>query len=133
MTLTPGALQALRYLIVGGIGFIVDAGILWGLVQGGMNAWMARLLSFAVAVLVTWWLNRVWTFAQSRSQTMGRQVSAYFLVQICGALTNFAVYSLVLAFIPPTPVNAVIALAFGSAIGLIVNFAGAKLVVFGKG
>jgi len=132
MTLSPGAIQGLRYLVVGGIGFVVDAGIIWGLVQGGMNPWFARLFSFSVAVLTTWWLNRMWTFAESRSRNVGSEAGAYFLVQIAGALTNFAVYSLVLAFIAPTPTNAVIALAFGSAIGLIVNFAGAKLVVFAE-
>lgn len=125
------ATQALRYLVVGGIGFVVDAGILWLLVRAGANPWLARLVSFPAAVLVTWWLNRAWTF-QSRAASRGREVSTYFLVQIFGALTNFAVYSAVLTVIPPTAGNAVLALAAGSAVGLIVNFAGAKLLVFTK-
>ncbi len=131
MRLGAQATQGLRYLVVGGIGFVVDAGVLWLMVRAGANPWAARLVSFPAAVLVTWWLNRVWTF-QSREASPGREASTYFLVQIVGALTNFAVYSAVLAVIAPTAANAVLALAAGSAVGLVVNFAGAKLLVFAE-
>ncbi len=42
-----------RFLVIGGVGIIVDAGILVMLIQFGGDAYTSRLVSFAIAVLVT--------------------------------------------------------------------------------
>ena len=120
--------QILRYGIVGGLGFVVDAGLLYALATGGANLYVARTASFAVALTVTWVLNRTWTFEQRGRAGVGRSYLGYAAVQLLGALANFLIYAGVLSVLSPTPGNAVLALACGSAFGLVVNFMGARFV-----
>ena len=55
--------QTWRFLIVGTIGFIVDAGLLVLLMAAaGLGHYSAHVVSFMVAVCVTWWLNPTFTF-----------------------------------------------------------------------
>lgn len=122
--------QVMRFLGVGGVGFIVDAGLLGGLIFAGANPFIARLLSFPIAVLVTWWLHRNWTFATATRTAPIGQISRYFWVQLTGAAINYAIYAMVLLYIDQTPKNAVLALAAGSFFGLFVNFMGSKYIAF---
>ena len=60
--------QFITFCIVGGIGFLVDAGILGLLVHGfGADPLLSRLLSFPCAMTVTWYLNRRVTFSHAVS------------------------------------------------------------------
>ena len=54
----------------------------------------------------------------------------YFTIQILGAIVNLMTYMLVLLFIEKTVVNAIFALSVGSAAGLVVNYLGARRIVF---
>ena len=122
------ARQILRYGLVGGVGFVVDAGLLYALIAVGGDPYLSRLGSFAVAVTVTWALNRRWTFGRRGRAGAARSYLGYALVQLGGAAANFLVYAAVLGVLAPTPGNAVLALAAGSVAGLAVNFTGARLV-----
>jgi putative flippase GtrA len=126
----PAALrrQILRYGAVGTLGFAVDAGLLYLLTSKGADPYYARVASFAAALTATWGLNRVWTFQLRGAAGVGRSYVGYLLVQLMGALTNYLVYAGVLQVIAPTPGHAVFALACGSALGLAVNFTGARMV-----
>lgn len=119
----------LRFALVGAIGFAIDAGLLYLLVRAGVSPYLARGISFPPAVTATWYLNRVWTFSVPDARA-GQQYARYVAVQIGGALSNYAVYALILSVIPVTPERAVGALAVASSIALILNFSGAKMLVF---
>ncbi len=54
-----------RFLAVGLLGLAVDSGVFWGLYNAGFSMEVARALSLALATLVTWFLNRLFTFAPS--------------------------------------------------------------------
>jgi len=122
--------QFLRFAGVGGAGFLVDGGLLWVLLSAGVDPFLGRAVSFPVAVLVTWLLNRIWTFSSASRLGLGRQLYRYLAVQIAGALVNYAIYALVLIFIVQTPTNALFALMIGAIFGLVINFTGAKMIVF---
>lgn len=122
--------EVLRFGIVGAIGFAVDGGALLALVLGGVDALVARCVSFPAAVLVTWWFNRNWTFEGAPKSRPHRQFSMYFVVQLLGAMSNFVVYVAVLEFVEPTPLNALGALAVGSFFAMFVNFAGSRFLIF---
>lgn len=122
-------MQFLRFAAVGGIGFLVDAVALYALVKLGGAPLLMRLVSFAVAVSVTWALNRLWTFAKT-AQTPRREYVTYVSVQTAGVAVNYAVYALVLSMLTPSPAHAVFALACGSAVALVGNFVGARTLVY---
>ena len=57
------ATELFRFLLVGGVGFVVDAGVLMFLIRlGQVSRIGARIPSFLIAVTVTWWLHRTFTF-----------------------------------------------------------------------
>ena len=119
------------FIIVGGIGFIIDASILSILVHGyGWGDYTARIVSFAVAVTATWYLNRRYVFYARKTLDRRREFSRYLAVQLTGMAINFLAYSLCIANVEIMDQWPVLALAVGSAVALVFNFVGARLFVF---
>ena len=137
---TPRAVggELFRFAVVGTIGFVVDAGILTWLVSFlAWNVYAARAVSFVVAVLVTWLVNRQWTFAhrgggRSSMAGAGAEYARYLTVQVIGALANLGVFVGVLAVWRGLIAYPVVPLAIGAVAGLLVNFAGARRWVFAQ-
>lgn len=122
--------RILSFGAIGGVGFVVNAGILQGLFMLGVPALYARFVSFPAAVTATWLLNRRYTF-RDRPQLDGR--SQYFLYvggQIAGALINVAVFILTIHYRPETAGRPIIPMMVGSAIALIFNYSWANALVF---
>src|SRR5258707_429760 len=83
----------LRYLMVGAVGFIVDAGLVAIEVHIlGIGPYVARGPSFIAAVTVTWTLNRTHTFKGLERYSVSKAYRRYILAQVIGALTNLGVY-----------------------------------------
>lgn len=122
--------QVLRFSVVGAVGFMVDGGVLWSLLTFDVNPFAARALSFPIAVVATWVLNRNWTFRATRDASKQGQLRRYFGVQIAGNATNYGVYSVVIAVFGAAPLPIFAGFAFGSMIGAVVNFMGARHVAF---
>ena len=119
-----------RFLWVGLAGFVTDAGLLFLLVSAGMDPFVARFVSFAVAVCVTWFGNRYWTFADRYDAGADASFWAYLGVQGFGIGINYVTYAVVLMVIAPTPTHAVVAAMAGSAVALVLNFLGSSKLVF---
>lgn len=124
--------QVARFLIVGTVGFAIDGGLLYLFVRSGVDPYLARALSFPPAVTATWYLNRVWTFAAHHAAAR-RQYVRYLGVQLIGALSNYGVYAAILSLSHRNAEGALAAFAVGSVAGLIINFAGARALVFVSG
>jgi putative flippase GtrA len=127
-------LKVFSFGCVGAVGFAVDAGILSLLVQGaGLNVYLSRVVSFLVAVFVTWLLNRTWVFRRARGpeDDKKREYASYLLVQGGGALINLGVFAALVALHPSLKAHPVIPLAVGSFAAMFFNFAGAQFWVFG--
>lgn len=122
--------QFVRFAGVGGIGFVVDGGILLLLVDYGVNPFLARLVSFPFAAVATWWFNRMWTFRGKGGYGTRREFTSYLAVQLTGAVVNYGIYSLVLAMIGTTLLATGTAFCLGSACGFLLNFLGARQLVF---
>lgn len=129
----PGR-QFLHFLWIGGIGFFVDGGILTLLsVTWGMNVYLARVFSFFLATIATWWLSRTYAFSHAAASAPGgrsREYLRHILVQIGGGLINFGAFSWCIILEPDWRAIPFLPLAVGSACGLIWNFTGAKLWTF---
>lgn len=121
----------LRFTAVGLIGFIVDAGVLSFLVTaGGWHHYVARGVSFPLAVTVTWLANRTWVFR--KTGRVRREYLGYFAVQITGALINLGTYVAVIETWPGLATTPVIPLAVGAALGLVFNFLASRRFVFAQ-
>jgi putative flippase GtrA len=134
-SLKPSA-EILRFAVAGATGFAVDAGML--LVFAGLLGWpplIAKLASFAIAVGCTWAINRAWTFRseQTSAAGVGAEFATYGAVQLTGFAVNFGVFAMVVAFAGKAPAQLMIATACGSAVGLVVNYLGARRFVFRRG
>ncbi|NBC48970.1 MAG: GtrA family protein [Gammaproteobacteria bacterium] len=125
------SVQVWRFAVVGALGFGVDALVLTGLVRaGGYGLYEARLLSFAVAVTVTWVLNRRFTFRQRASRDRSSEYGRYFIVQGTGALINLGVYAAVLMAWPVLAAWPVLPLAVGSGAAMVFNFVGSRYFAY---
>jgi putative flippase GtrA len=126
----PG--QMLRFGIVGGIGFLVDAGVLTLMLALGLGPYSGRVVSFLAAATTTWALNRSFTFRRdspSPTHPAGEWL-AYLGLMVIGGLVNYGTYALAVAILDPVARHPVIGVALGSIAGMAINFWTSKTMVF---
>lgn len=128
------SIQFGKFAIAGTIGFIVDAAALLLFIRFlSIDRYSARVLSFCVAVTVTWMINSRWSFQQKHNSTSIKHYTnyaSYVGVQITGAFINIAVYSTLISVSGLLFDMPVFALAIGSIVAMVFNFVGCKLLVF---
>ncbi len=123
--------QALRFGVVGVIGFVVDTATVYGLhYLAGADLYSAGAAAYVVAATTTWALNRAWTFADASREKPARQWALFLAVQLIGFVLNRGTYAALIAFVPIASAHPVIAVAAGSIAGMGVNFLTARLIVF---
>jgi putative flippase GtrA len=122
----PRALQgAPVFLAVGLAGLALDTAVFAGLVALELAPAVARVLSLGAATVLTWWMNRRWTFAasgRSGRAELGRYAAVALLSQGFSYLAFLTGMSLGL---PP-----VIALWTGAVLAAGLAFAGQRLFTF---
>lgn len=112
------------FVASGGIGFVVDAGVLWLGLAAGLPPWAARIPSFLCAVVATWLLNRRLTFASAAAPSVP-EFLRYLQAMLLGVSVNYATFLAVLSA-GGGPLGALIA---ASAAGMVVNYLGARRVL----
>lgn len=82
---------ALKFGVVGLIGYVVDVGIFNALRVGtfGMDVWYqdplgAKVISVTIATLVTWTGNRYWTFREHRRQNIALELLEFGCIAVVG-------------------------------------------------
>lgn len=124
-------LQVRSFALIGAVGFIVDGGILTALHSfAGFSATKARLVSFPVAVTLTWYLNRRRTFRQQKDQNSSREWARYAAVNSVGALLNLLVFLGLVHQWQSLSEFPIVPLAIAAGVALVFNFAGSKLFAF---
>lgn len=125
---TSEAARFIRFALVGGIGFLIDAGLLALLHYGaGLDPYSARLISITASAFTTWRLNRSLTFgASDRSQAS--EGFRYALVAAATAGFNYLVYAaLLLTFPSLPPISAAVAATLAA---MFFSYAGYSRLVF---
>lgn len=128
-----GRTRFARFCLVGATGFAVDAGLLLLILRGGLlGPVAARFLSFGAAVLITFALNRLWSFrvGPGDQRSFVGDLIAYLGVQGFGFLCNLVIYTVALAALPDPWSRPLPCLALASGAALIVNYFGSDLIVF---
>jgi putative flippase GtrA len=131
----PG--QVLRFGIVGGIGFLVDAGLLQLMLQFGLGYYGGRLISFLAAATTTWILNRSFTFRRDSpsgthpapTQPLGEWL-AYLGLMVIGGVVNYGTYAAAVELSETVRRVPALGVALGSLAGMAINFWSAKTMVF---
>ena len=121
----------LRFGLVGGVGFVVDGGLLQLLVSlAGWGPIEARAVSFPAAVLATWWLHRRITFRGQEGGGLLASLARYVAVSLLGTSVNFGVYSALVLGSATKAANPMVPFAIASGIALVFNYLGSKHFAF---
>jgi putative flippase GtrA len=85
-----------KFLVVGGIGFLVDAGTLYIVTRWlHMPLLIGQAFSFTAAVVSNFTWNRYWTYPDSRTKSPRRQLTQFTLVNLAGLGIRTVVIALV--------------------------------------
>lgn len=124
--------QFLRFAAVGAAGFLVDAGALWLAMRAGAGPLAGRALSYLAAATFTWALNRRVTFRDAGAEAGGAlaQWARFLAVNAVGGAVNYAVFAALVLAGGAFAAHPTLAVAAGSASGLVFNFAFSKRLVF---
>lgn len=118
----------LRFVLVGGTGFVVDAAALWLFLSfTPIGPLPARIVAIAVAMATTWMLNRTFTFGASK-RTLVAEGFRYGFIGVVTSLINYGVYALLLIGAPLLSPYA--ALVFASIAAMLFSFFGYSRYVF---
>jgi len=117
----------LKFLVVGGAGFLIDALITYGLIHAGVDGKIARLPAIASAMLFTWLANRQFTYA-TREQRSLNEALRYMAVAAVMAVLNYAIYLVLLKF----GVWSVAAVAIATLCQAVVSFHAYRRIVFSR-
>ena len=99
----PELTRLIRFAMVGGTGFLIDAGLLAMLHHAfSVDPFTARLVSISASALTTWRLNRIVTFGESDGSQAAEGLR-YALVAALAAGLNYGLYAVTLLFRPEWP------------------------------
>ncbi|OGI28496.1 MAG: hypothetical protein A2288_00055 [Candidatus Moranbacteria bacterium RIFOXYA12_FULL_44_15] len=141
----PVVEQFAKFVLIGAMNTLVDLGVLnilmfsSGLSEGIYYSFF-KAVSFTTAVVLSYNLNKRWTFNDVSEEDRAKKFTQFLTVSIVGAIINISVATAVVTYVKPTVDAAFLtsqlwgnigALA-GTAIGLVWNFLGYKFIVFKK-
>ena len=83
--------QGLRYLIVGGVQWLLDCGVTIALSHGGLAIEAANLCGRVSGAMLGFWLNGRYTFGDAGQRIGGRQLRRFLAMWLCTtAIGTFA-------------------------------------------
>ena len=119
--------RPLRFLGVWAVGLLTDLTVFTILIGFAPRPLLMRLVSLAIATLVTWRLNRAITFEPS-GRHQGEEAARYAAVTAISQGTSYAVFAvLVLTVFAWLPQAAVL---IGAAAGALIGYTGHRLFAF---
>jgi len=120
-----------RFSIVGCAGYGVDVAALYVAIYGlGAGLYWGRLFSYLCASSSTWYMNRLITFADLRSDKFVREWLKFVLLNGVGGVVNYIAYTIYLHYGFSSAAMPAVAVALGSLSGLGVNYILSRKLVF---
>lgn len=127
-----GRHPALKFALVGGIGFIVDATTMVLLFDSlGLDLLPARMIAFITAVTSNWFLNRRFTFISlAGNRAASAEWLRFFISALLSAIPNLGVFFLLMQLLPESLPEILFAMSAGILIGYACNYQLAKSWVY---
>ena len=116
-----------RFLTVGLVGLAADSGLFWSLFQAGVSLEIARAGSLAVATLVTWGLNRLFTFAPSGRGPL-HELLRYVAVALVAQGFNYGLFLILVCL--DAGAHPLLCLVFSAIATAALSFTGQSLIAF---
>ncbi len=124
--------EVFLFSVAGLLGFLVNASIVWLLTSiMKVNAIIAQIPAFSLAVTTTWLFNHNITFLNYTSEkNLFKEWLHYVTANSLGAAINNGVYVLLVLNVNIIGKKPVLAVVCGSLAGLIFNFVASRTLVF---
>lgn len=116
-----------RFLGVGTVGLLTDLSIFTIIARHGFDPLLVRLLSLSCATVVTWRLNRAFTFDRS-GRHQGHEAMRYAIVTTTAQGTSYVVFAILVLTVLGGLSQ--VALLIGAAVGAIISYNGHRLFAF---
>lgn len=107
----------IRFLLVGGLGFVIDLGLTYLLIHLGVEPWLARPPAIISAALFTWLANRQFTY-KIKVKKNTYEAMRYALVAMAVAAMNYSIYIALIEF----DIAPILAVTMATAVQTIVSF-----------
>jgi putative flippase GtrA len=122
--------QFMQFGVVGVAGFLADTAVVYA-TRDMAGLYVAGTLAYAVAVTVTWWLNRIWTFRGAGAiGSVFRQWLIFAAANLPGLCLNLGTYFVLVTVVPVCAVHPILAIAAGALAGMFANFTLSRAMVF---
>lgn len=120
--------QLFRYIIVGGIAFLVDYGLLFSLTEFlHFHYLLSATISFIAGLLVNYTISTCWIFRHSKLDNRLMEFIIYSLIGVIGLLINNAMLYLLTDYFH---VHYMYSKLIAAAIVMGWNFVGRKIILF---
>lgn len=130
--------EFLRYVLVGGIAFLADAGTLYlskeFVFNGGsdFDLFFSTASGFVVGLIVNYLLSVIFVFRHKDNKSDGKSVSSFIIFTVIGliglGLTELGMYT----FVYVLGVYYIVSKIFVAGVVLVWNYVGRKIFVFGR-
>ena len=81
--------QLFRYVLVGGLAFVIDYGSLFVLTESfGVNYLLSAAIAFILGLLVNYLLSTIWVFADSRLNNKMAEFTVFAVIGLVGLVLN---------------------------------------------
>ena len=121
--------QLARFVLIGGFCALVDFGVYQGLLHLGLWVHLAKALSFIAGTTTAYFLNRRFTFAAGRNDGVA-QAGGFVLLYTVTFFVNVGTNALLLAVLPPSDWEIVLAWVVAQGTATTINFVMLRTVVF---
>jgi putative flippase GtrA len=119
--------RPLCFLAVGGLGLLSDIVLFTLVAMQGIHPLVAGFLALVAATVLTWRLNRAFTFDRS-GRHQGEEAMRYAVVTAVSQGTSYAIFAvLAMTVLAALPQAAIIA---GAAVGALISYNGHRLFAF---
>ena len=116
-----------RFLLVGGLGFCIDAGITYLLIQLTIAPWIARIPAILLAMTFTWLVNRYFTYQVDKPHST-HEALRYALVASAMAAINYLIYCVLIRY----GIEPLVAVTLATVCQTVISFHAYRYFVFSE-